>query len=111
MMKTLFFIAVAFFSFSSFACSNASPTDDVSFCATFKTAAACYCSESLPGCSRLSMDRIYSLLITRYRTLEAACNSQHHTDAQTCIDDWNCYRLGGIDSQGRACSSTQLPCQ
>ncbi|OGV39845.1 MAG: hypothetical protein A3F46_07935 [Legionellales bacterium RIFCSPHIGHO2_12_FULL_42_9] len=111
MIRKLLVIAIAFFSVSSFACINALPTDDVNFCATFKTAAGCYCSESLPGCSRFSMDRIYSLLITRYRTLEAACNSQTNTDPQTCIDGWNCYRLGGIDSQGRVCSSTQLACQ
>jgi len=111
MIKKLFVIAIAFFSLSSFACPDATSTDDVNFCSSFKTAAACYCSESLPGCSRLSMDQIYSLLITRYRTVEAACNSQHNTDAQTCIDDWNCYRLGGMDSRGRFCNSTQLSCR
>ena len=111
MIRKFVVIFVAFFSVASFACPDALPTDNLGFCASFKTAASCYCSESLPGCGRLSMSQIYSLLITRYRSVEAACNSQQHTDAQTCIDDWNCYRLGGIDSQGRACSSTQLACQ
>ena len=111
MFKKGLFLVVAFLSISAFACPDATSTDDVNFCASFKTATICYCSEALPGCGRLSMNQIYSLLLTRYRTLEAACRSQSHTDAQTCIDDWNCYRLGGMDSHGRACNSTQLACQ
>lgn len=110
MFKRFLFVLVAFFSVSSFACTPAQPTSDVNFCETFKTAAGCYCSQSLPGCSRLSMQKIYSLMTTRYGSLEGACKNQSNTSVQDCIDGWNCYLHGGKKANGEACSSTELPC-
>jgi hypothetical protein len=123
MIRNFFVVLLACLSLSAFAlsdeaidfttfaaCPDATATNDVNFCASFKAAAVCRCSASLPGCGYFSMSKIYTLMLAKYRSLENACNSQHDTDPQTCIDDWNCYLLGGLDSHGNACSSTQLPC-
>ena len=93
------------------ACPNATAIDDVNFCASFKTSAICHCSASLPACKMYTMSKIYAVMLSRYGSLQSACNSQHDTDPQTCVDDWNCYLLGGVDSHGNACSSTGAACQ
>ena len=101
-----------FFSVSVFACTNALPTDNVNFCPTFKTAATCYCTSSgLPAGMCQDMSALYNRMIVVFGSLQKACAFQHYTSAQDCVDNWTCYLQGGKDSRGRACSSTQRPCQ
>lgn len=118
-MKWILALMLSFLSFSSFAapevysnCKQALPTDNPGFCASFKSAAACYCKESGgPGFVCQNMDLVYKLMMERYHhKLQEVCEAQHDTSTQTCIDDWNCYRNGGKDSQGRLCSSTGKVC-
>ena len=96
----------------AFACSNALPTDNPNFCVSFKTAATCYCiSSGLPAGMCQDMNALYNRMIGIFGTLQKACEFQKYTSVQDCMDNWNCYRFGGIDSRGRLCSSTKNPCQ
>lgn len=100
------------FTLSTFACSNAQPTDTPGFCATFKTAATCYCSSSgLPPIMCQDMSMLYARLISVFGSLQKACEYQHNTSTQDCVDSWNCYLKGGLDSRGKQCSSTGKACQ
>lgn len=93
------------------ACTNALPTDNVNFCASFRVAASCYCTESkLPAGVCQDMELLYKRMIAVFSTLEKACQFQRYTSPQDCIDNWNCFRLGGVDSQNRSCSSTKAAC-
>lgn len=111
-MKKLFVILICMYSASIFACPNAAPTNDVQFCASFKTAAICYCKASgLPSGLCQDMKSLYNRMIAVLGSLEKACAYQHSSTPQECIDDWNCYLRGGVDSRGRICSSNYLPCE
>lgn len=59
----------------------------------------------------INVEKIYGRMLNIYTTLEKACKFQRDTSAQNCIDSWNCYRLGGVNSQGELCSSTGNACQ
>ena len=114
-ISTLFILLLC--SFTSFAtvqftsCPQASDTNTTNFCATFKTAAACHCMETgLPSAMCNDMGTVYNLMIARYGNVQKACQAQTDTPTQTCIDDWSCYRSGGVDSKGRKCSSTGNAC-
>ena len=117
-MKRIFILSLVYlFSFTSYAassyltCSQAAPTNDPSFCPSFKSVAICHCIESgIPAGKCQSMQYIYDLMIARFKSIQEACKWQHDTDMQTCIDDWNCYRQGGQNSQGQLCSSTGSAC-
>jgi hypothetical protein len=111
MMIRIFALIVCFFSASTFACTNALPTNDVSFCASFRVAATCYCSEKIPSGMCQNMETLYNRMIAMYGSLQNACARQQHTTQQDCVDNWTCYRRGGIDSQGKSCSSNQKACQ
>ena len=111
MIKNVLAVFIYFFSVASFACTNALPTDNPNFCSSFKTAAACYCALSIPAPMCQDMNVIYNRMIAYFGTLQAACQFQKHTTTQDCIDNWNCYRQGGVDSRGRICSSSRLPCR
>jgi hypothetical protein len=93
-------------------CPKALPTNSLQFCTSFKTAATCYCTQSgLPAGMCQDMNALYNRMIGVFGSLKKACEFQKYTDVQDCIDNWNCYRLGGEDSRKRLCSSTKNPCQ
>lgn len=93
------------------ACANAVPTNDVNFCSSFKTVAICYCTASgLPSGMCQNMNSLYDRMMTVFGSLQKACEYQRYTTVQDCMDNWNCYRLGGIDSRGRSCNSTRKAC-
>lgn len=93
------------------ACQGALPTSDANFCATMKQSAQCHCvSTGLPQSVCQDIGQLYARLISVFGTLERVCAYQHETSKQECIDDWNCYRLGGVDSHGALCSSTGAAC-
>ena len=111
MIKRLVLIFLCFFSMSSFACTIAAPTDDINFCSTFKVAASCYCTSSgLPSGMCQDMNALYHRMMIVFGNLQKACEYQHYTTPQDCVDNWTCYLLGGIDSRGRLCNGTQRPC-
>lgn len=117
MKRTLILLACAF-SMSSFAggallkCPQALPTDSPKFCPSFKSVAECHCvSAGLPKMMCQNVESIYTRMISMFGSLQKACEYQKDTTVQTCIDDWNCYRKGGKDSQGRLCSSTGKSCR
>lgn len=105
-------LAVSINVFAAGACPKALPTDNVAFCPSFKSAAACNCTANGQGpavCQ--NMKKMYALMLSMFGDLKSACNFQHNTSAQECIDDWNCYISGGKDSQGRACASSGKACE
>lgn len=113
MIRKIFAVLLCFYSLGAFAlaCKNAVPTNDPSFCPSFKTAATCYCSASgVPTIMCQDMTKLYNRMLSVFGTLEKACGFQKYTSIQDCIDNWNCYRSGGKDSQGRLCASTGRSC-
>jgi len=101
--------------FSSLGCPQAVPTTDGGFCPSFKSVAHCQCvSRGLPDGMCQDMNALYSRMISMFGTLAAACEYQektsHDTTKQQCIDDWNCYRSGGRNSQGGLCSASGKAC-
>lgn len=113
MIKKMITLAVCLFSISSFAmvaCTSALPTTHPGFCASFSTAASCYCSNTLPKKMCENVEQVYKIMIARYGSIDTACKFQRETSAQTCIDDWHCYRKGGQDSLGGLCSGTGKSC-
>ncbi len=111
----LIFSLMSLFSFSAFAtsCPPATPTNDPGFCASFAVSANCHCREKSPSpriCTNMTL--IYNLMIATYGSVQNACDLRVQRDVtqQECIDDWNCYLHGGVDSQGKACSGTGRAC-
>ncbi|MBA4695850.1 MAG: hypothetical protein H2069_00495 [Legionella sp.] len=114
MIKRSIITCLSFLTCSAFACTNAVPTDNPGFCASFKSSAICYCKEASGIAGKLtckSMNVIYTLMKSRYGSISSACAAQHYTSQQECIDGWHCYYNGGVDSLGRACSSTGVACE
>jgi hypothetical protein len=112
MIKKIFIASVCLISSYGFACPRALPTDNPNFCASFKSAATCYCTSSgLPVGMCQDMNQLYARMISVFGTLQKACEYQTSTSAQDCINNWNCYLKGGVDSTGKACSSTKKACQ
>lgn len=102
---------LAFSSLSFSACPNALPTDNPNFCASFKTSAQCYCTNSgLPAGMCQDLNQLYSRMTAFYGSLENACRAQKYTSFEDCMDNWNCYLFGGVDSHQRACSSNFSKC-
>jgi hypothetical protein len=94
------------------ACPRAVPMDNPGFCPSFKSVAVCHCiAKGLPAGMCQDMNALYSRMIAMFGTLQKACEYQHDTSAQDCVDNWNCYRNGGVNSQGLLCSSTSQACQ
>ena len=111
-MNKLFAGLLYIYSFSIVACPNALPTDHVNFCSSFKSAAVCYCTASgLPSALCQDMKSLYNRMVIVLGSLEKVCAYQHNSTTQECIDDWNCYLRGGVNSHGAACSSTRLACE
>lgn len=112
MIKKLLATSIYLFSISGFSCTNAQPTDSINFCSTFKAAATCYCTASgLPASMCQNMKVLNARMIIVFGSLQKACEYQHYTSTQDCINNWNCYLQGGKDSNGKLCSSTQRPCE
>lgn len=110
-MKRFFLAFMCMLSFSAFACVVAKPTGDSEFCSSFKAAATCYCTSSgLPAGMCQNMRTLYSRMMVVFGSLQKACEYQRYTKPQDCIDNWNCYLLGGNDSHGVACNLNQQPC-
>lgn len=92
-------------------CAEADETTKSTFCASFAAVATCHCLEShVPSFACQNMNFLYNAMLAQYTTLERACASQTYTKPQNCIDSWNCYRLGGYNSAGGACSGTGSSC-
>lgn len=94
------------------ACPQATATTDPSFCASFRSAAQCHCTSSgLPSGVCQNIQTIYSRMISIFGSIQRACEYQRDTSVKTCIDDWNCFRFGGKDSNGGLCSASGRACQ
>lgn len=92
-------------------CPSALPTNAPNFCASFKSVAKCYCTSSgLPAGMCEDMNQLALRLKAVFGSLENACKSQKYTSAEDCMDNWNCYLNGGIDSRNRICSSNYRAC-
>ena len=114
MLKGLLAVLLFIVQSSVFAlgCSKASSTDSSDFCPTFKVAATCYCTSSgLPSGMCQDMNALYNRMISVFGSLKKACEFQHYTTPQECIDNWNCYLFGGVDSRGRLCNVNKQPCK
>ena len=113
-MKKIITLVLALISFNCSAnvliCPSALPTNNPAFCASFLTAATCYCSKSLPSKMCADINLIYQRMIALFGTIEKACKFQTETSVQTCLDDWQCYLKGGTDSQNGLCSGTGRAC-
>lgn len=93
-------------------CPNALPVDNANFCPSFKSVATCYCTSSgLPSFMCQNMNTLYGRMMSIFGSLQKACEYQKYTSTEDCINNWNCYRLGGVDSHGNICSSTYKACQ
>ena len=93
-------------------CPHADPISSPNFCASFKSIAECHCIASgLPAGMCKDMNAIYNRMLSVFGSQQKACDYQKDVSAQECMDDWNCYRLGGKDSHGNLCSSTGKACQ
>lgn len=119
MIKKCFLFFVSFLSFSSFAatdvsanCGQALATDNPNFCESFRTVAECHClAKGYPRLVCHDMSKLYNLMLLVYWSQKSACEHQNETTVQTCMDDWDCYRVGGKDSQGKMCSMTGKSCK
>ena len=116
MLKKLTILFFCFFTISSFssmaACPSATSSNSPGFCSSFKLAAQCHCTSSgLPMGMCMDMKLLYSRMISTFGSVKRACEFQHDTSVQNCVDDWNCYRSGGKNSQNALCSSTGNVCE
>lgn len=130
MKKFIIFIA-CFLSFSCFAssdntlksscqlgkpcpCAQAVPTETAGFCASFASIAQCHCSvcHGLPSGMCTNMETVYTRMIAAYKSVSAACLAQKDiVDPAVCMDDWKCYRDGGLNSKGLPCNATGRSCR
>lgn len=93
------------------ACALASSSTSAEFCESFKSAAECHCVFSgLPKGRCTNMNLVYKTMVDMLGPLQRACASQRYTTTQECVDDWNCYRYGGLTSDGQLCSGTGYAC-
>ena len=112
MFKKIMVVFIFLFSATAFSCPRAVPTNDPGFCASFKVAAACYCTSSgLPAGMCQDMRQLYARMISVFGSLNKACQYQGSTSVQDCLDNWGCYLRGGVNSNGTLCSSTGAACQ
>ncbi len=96
---------------AAIACPQATPTNDPGFCYSFKKAAECHCTSSgLPARMCTDMNIIYQRMLAVFGSTQKACEFQHDTTPQNCIDSWNCYRTGGVNTNGEPCSGTGAAC-
>lgn len=94
------------------ACPTAVSSNLPGFCNSFKSVAECHCTSSgLPKGMCQNMKLLFTRMISTFGSVQRACEFQHDTSVQTCIEAWNCYRLGGQNSNNQLCSGTGLPCE
>ncbi len=114
-MKTILVALCFLFAIPAFAlgqvCPNASPVNAPNFCSSFKTAASCNCSATLPKSFCNQMRPLYSRMTSMFGTLERACSYQKKTSKEECMDDWNCYLKGGTTPSGLVCSGDGHACE
>jgi hypothetical protein len=114
MIKLTVALVLSVFSTSIYAvtaCPQAADTDNPGFCPSFQSVAQCHCAESgLPKSMCQDMNSIYKRMIVIFGSVQRACEYQKDTSTQNCIDDWSCYRTGGVNSRGALCSSTGRSC-
>ncbi|MDP3561859.1 MAG: hypothetical protein Q8R83_06755 [Legionellaceae bacterium] len=92
-------------------CPSATRPSAPGFCSSFKIAAECHCiSSGLPRGMCMNHELLYKRMITTFGSLQKACEFQHDISAQECIDDWNCFRFGGLTSSSELCSGTGAAC-
>lgn len=92
-------------------CPKSSSLNQNTFCSQFKAAATCHCTSSgMPEKLCLKPETVYKRMLMVFGTQQKACEYQQDTSTQSCMDSWNCYRLGGKDSEGRLCSGTGHSC-
>lgn len=103
-------VALFFASSVSFACPQATPTNAPNFCATFRVAAKCYCTAKLHPAMCGKMSDLYHRLLIVFGSLESACEYQHDTTKESCMDSWHCYLHGGQNKDGNLCSGTGRAC-
>lgn len=112
MFKKLSALFLYLISASALACDFAVPTDNPNFCPSFKAVAICHCTTSgLPAGICQDVNALYNRMLAVFGSLKRACEYQKFTTPQDCMDNWNCYLKGGVDSRGRLCSGTQKACQ
>ncbi len=100
------------FSSAFAACPPATPTNAPGFCSSFKLAAQCHCTSSgLPLGMCTNMRALYDRMNSMFGSVRRACEYQHETSPQNCIDSWNCYWSGGRNSQNELCSGTGRSCE
>jgi len=115
-MQRLFiclFLLSSFIS-SAFAsnCPFATVASDTAFCQSFHLAASCRCTASgLPKGMCNNMNLLYNRMISMFGSVERACQFQHDTAFDVCMEDWKCYRVGGLDYHGDLCNGTGLACE
>lgn len=116
MMRKLLIVWLSVCSFACFSemtatCPMATPNIQPGFCTSFKAAAQCRCMSALPQGMCLNMKSLYDRMLALYGSVRRACESQHDTSVQNCLDAWNCYRVGGMTSTHELCSGTGSPCE
>lgn len=110
LLLPLFFIFSVNTVFAS-SCPQASPVTSPGFCSSFKTAAECHCiSSGLPRKMCTNYRLLYKRMIDTFGSLQRACEYQHDTSIQECIDDWNCFLSGGLASDSGSCNGTGQAC-
>lgn len=115
-LASLFFV-ISLFSAASFAttlgaCPPAMDNNIPGFCSSFKLAAQCHCTTSgLPKGMCMNMKSLYDRMTSLFGSVRRACEYQHDTSVQNCIDAWSCYRSGGLTSKGELCSGTGNACE
>lgn len=111
----LFVSMVSFFYLSTIfasSCPPATAANAPGFCSSFKVAAQCHCTSSgLPKGMCMNMKLVYDRMISMFGTVRRACEYQHDTSTQSCMDAWSCYRSGGNTSQNELCSGTGSACE
>ncbi len=116
MFRYISAISALLFSMACFSmptgCPSAAATNTLEFCHSFKQAAECYCtSAGVPRGMCNNMSQLYNRMISMYGSVQRACEYQRHTSVQLCLDDWNCYRNGGKNSQNQLCNATGQACE
>jgi len=104
------FVYTAVNTFSN--CPHAVPSNHPNFCNSFANVAKCHCTEAgLPGGMCSDVNAIYNRMIAIFGNQRKACQYQKDTSVQECMDDWNCYRLGGKNSLAQLCSNSGRSCK
>lgn len=111
--KRLIFGVLSILSSWAFAssCPPATSVTSPGFCNSFKTAAECHCiSSGFPKGMCKNYRLLYKRMLDTFGSLQRACEFQHDTSVQECMDDWNCFLSGGVTSSSGSCSGNGQAC-